>query len=116
MIAAGFCFMKKSTQKDPIPRWFVVNMCGGRWQERVIGRMAKPTLLFHTLAEAYAYAVQMAEQHNAGDYAIFECIGRVASNPENEPGSRGLKIPTAKQDAEAYLASTGAAVTAKTES
>lgn len=86
---AGFSFMK-FTQEQPVPAWFVVNMCN-RWSASKLDRTDKPTVLFHSFADAYAFAVEMAKQHRLGDYAIFECIGRVVSDPTNPPGKRGLK-------------------------
>lgn len=80
----------KHTVEKLKPAWFVVNMCN-RWGDTIIDRTRKPTIVFHSLAEAFAYATEMANQHSRGDYAVFECIGRVVSDPENPPGKPGLK-------------------------
>ncbi len=86
---AGFSFMK-FTQEIAQPRWFVVNMCN-RWEDKQLTRTDKPSDLFHSFPDAYAFAVEMAKQHRLGDYAIYECIGRVVSDPTNPPGKPGLK-------------------------
>ena len=88
----------KFTQETARPRWFVVNMCN-RWEDKKLTRTDKPSDLFHSFADAYAFAVDMAKQHSRGDYAIFECIGRVASDPKNPPGKRGLRKQKASEPA-----------------
>ncbi len=85
----------KHTEEQFKPAWFVVNMCQ-RWGDTKLHRTDKPTIVFYTLAEAFAYAAAMADQHSRGDYAVFECIGRIVSHPENPPGKPGLKAPSAK--------------------
>lgn len=78
--------------KDLPPRqsWFIVNMCGGRWKADVIERKRKPTKLFFSLAEAYAEAVRLADEHVEGDYAVFECIGRCVSKKKPKPQSEAV--------------------------
>ncbi len=87
--------MPTHTVEAAKPAWFVVNMCE-RWSDSKLDRSTKPQLLFHSLADAYAYATEMANQHSRGDYAVFECVGRLVSNPTNPPGKPGLKRAPAK--------------------
>ena len=69
---------------SPKPAWFIVNMCGGRWNDTVIHRTRKPTQVFTSLTDAYSAATQLADEHTHGDYAIFECIGRVKSSKRKD--------------------------------
>lgn len=70
-----------------------------RWGKTKLSRSVKPQLSFHSYAEACAYAVEMANQHRWGDYALFECIGRFMSDPNNLPGKPGLKRAKAAKPA-----------------
>lgn len=81
--------MKQIVEK-PIMTWFVVNMCN-RWGDKKLLRTDKPQIVFYSINEAYEYASEMAKQHSRGDYAVFECIGRILSHPENPPGKPGLR-------------------------
>lgn len=54
--------------------WFVVSM-KKRWNKREIDRSNKPTVLFHSLAEAFTEATRLLDINPGQQYAVFECIG-----------------------------------------
>jgi len=83
---AGFFVPMKHQDQIARPAWFIVNMCS-RWGKEVIARGQKPTRLHATFASAYTEAVRLAESHSKGDYAIFECVGRVVSKEEKSEGA-----------------------------
>jgi hypothetical protein len=95
----------------PTPVFFVVNM-RRRWEAYQLTATEKPLCLHRTLASAYAEATRLCKKYpDDGDFAVFECIGRIAITSPTPVGENPLGAVLSGHDNTAFGLHAGSELT-----